>query len=165
MFNWLAVLVAAFVPVLVGFIWYNPKVFGNAWMKAAGITHDSTKGANMPLLLGLSFFFSFLVAMSLNSVVIHQMSIYSLLANETGLNDPSSDIGKWLADFNARFGDNFRTFKHGALHGTIMGLFFALPVIGTGALYERRGFRYIAIATGYWVVSLAIMGGIICGWK
>jgi hypothetical protein len=31
--NFLAVPLAAVIPILVGMIWYNPKVFGNAWMK------------------------------------------------------------------------------------------------------------------------------------
>jgi hypothetical protein len=42
------------------------------------------------------------------------------------------------------------------------GLTLALPIIGINALFERRGFKYIAINVGYWVVSMAIMGGIIC---
>ena len=32
--------VAALVPLLIGSIWYNPKVFGTAWMKATGFTDD-----------------------------------------------------------------------------------------------------------------------------
>jgi hypothetical protein len=43
-----------------------------------------------------------------------------------------------------------------------MGLFFALPVMGTNALFERKGFKYIAINVGYWTVTLALMGGVIC---
>jgi hypothetical protein len=34
--NFLAVLVTALVPMVMGFIWYNPKVLGIAWMRAAG---------------------------------------------------------------------------------------------------------------------------------
>ena len=37
--KWLSVIVGAFVPMVMGFIWYNPKVFGNAWMKSLGITY------------------------------------------------------------------------------------------------------------------------------
>ena len=45
--NPLSLLVAAVSALVVGFIWYNPKVFGNAWMKAAGMTDEQVKGGNM----------------------------------------------------------------------------------------------------------------------
>jgi hypothetical protein len=64
--------------------------------------------------------------------------------------------------FMADYGTAFRTFEHGALHGFMTGLFFILPVIGVNALYERRSFKYVLISGGYWVVSMMIMGGIIC---
>ncbi len=37
-FNILAIVVAAVSALVVGFIWYNPKVFGTDWMKAAEMT-------------------------------------------------------------------------------------------------------------------------------
>lgn len=54
--NWMAILVAAFIPTVIGFIWYNPKVLGNAWMQAAGMTEEKMKGANMPVIFGVSFY-------------------------------------------------------------------------------------------------------------
>lgn len=35
--NILILLAAAVIPMILRFIWYNPKVFGNAWMKASNI--------------------------------------------------------------------------------------------------------------------------------
>lgn len=35
--NWLAVIVAAVVGIIIGFIWYAPPVFGRRWARAAGI--------------------------------------------------------------------------------------------------------------------------------
>lgn len=60
------------------------------------------------------------------------------------------------------YGDNFRTFKHGAFHGTIISLLLVLPVLATNALFERKGFKYIAINWGYWAVTLTLMGGTVC---
>ncbi len=34
--NWLAVVVATVASMIVGFIWFHPKVFGTAWMKEIG---------------------------------------------------------------------------------------------------------------------------------
>ena len=67
-----------------------------------------------------------------------------------------------MKHFFETYGNRFRTFKHGALHGTIAALFFSLPILGTMSLFERKGFRYIAIHVGYWVVTLALMGGALC---
>ena len=44
---------AGLIPLLVGFIWYNPKVFGTIWMRAAGITPDPKK-INFPVMILVS---------------------------------------------------------------------------------------------------------------
>ncbi|MGV8857528.1 DUF1761 domain-containing protein [Rhodoglobus sp.] len=36
--NYIAVVLATLSSMLVGTVWYSPRVFGNYWMKAAGIT-------------------------------------------------------------------------------------------------------------------------------
>lgn len=145
-----------------GFVWYNPKVFGTAWMKSTGMTKESAKGANMALIFGMSFLFSFFIAMAEQFMVIHQWHIFSILVNDAGLKDPNSDVSLMVKDFMEKHGTNFRTFKHGALHGVIAGIMLALPILGTNALFERKGFKYIAINAGYWTVALALMGGVIC---
>ena len=160
--NILILLAAALIPMILGFIWYNPKVFGNAWMKASNVTEEKIKSSNMALVLIVTFVFSFLLAFILQTIVIHQFSLLGILANEPGIMDPTSENGKWLVDFMAKHGNNFRTFKHGALHGTMAGLLIALPIVGTNALLERRGFKYIAINAGYWTICLALMGGTLC---
>lgn len=160
--NFMIILVAALVPMVLGFIWYNPKVFGTAWKTAAGTTEIKMKGGHSALVFGLSFFLSLLLAFSLQFMVIHQWSIYSVLANEPGITDPTSEVSMMIQDFMAKYGTNFRTFKHGALHGTIAGIMIALPILGTNAMFEGKGFKYIAVNCGYWIVCLALMGGIIC---
>lgn len=163
--NFLIIFLAALVPMALGFIWYNPKVFGTAWMEAAGMNEDKMKGGNMALIFGLSFFLSFLLAMSVQFMVIHQWSIYSILANEPGMKDPNSEVSMFVKGFMEKYGTNFRTFKHGAFHGTLSGIMVALPILGTNALFERKGFKYIAVNCGYWIVCLALMGGIICAFS
>ena len=156
--NPISILVAAVSALVVGFIWYNPKVFGNAWMQAAGITDAQIKGGNMLKIFGLALVFAFLLATALPGIVIHQMGVYSLIGGDEGNALPSYFV--FLADY----GDAFRTFKHGALHGVLTGVFIALPIIGTNALFERKSTKYILIHSGYWIVTLGIMGAIICGW-
>ena len=111
----------------------------------------------MALIFGLCYLFACMLAFALAPVVIHQFGVGSVFQG-----DESPESAAYLKNFFDTYGGRFRTFKHGALHGTIMALFVALPLLGTNALFERRGFKYIAIHTGYWIVTLALMGGVIC---
>ena len=157
--NFPAILVAAVSPLIVGFIWYNPKVFGNAWMQAAGMTDEQVKGGNMVKIFGLALLFAFLLATAVPGIVIHQMGVFSLVGGDPSVAMPS------YAALMQDYGDAFRTFKHGAFHGVLAGILIVLPVLGTNALFERKSAKYIFINSGYWIVSLGIMGAIICGWK
>ncbi|WP_298550484.1 DUF1761 domain-containing protein [uncultured Algibacter sp.] len=157
--NPVAMLVAAISALVIGFIWYNPKVFGNAWMKAAGMTDEDVKGGNMVKILVLALIFAFLLSTALPGIVIHQMGVFSLIGGDPSIAEPS------YAALMADYGDAFRTFKHGVLHGVLTGIFIALPILGTNALFERKSAKYIFINAGYWIVTLGVMGGIICAWR
>ncbi len=160
-FNFLIIALAALVPLVIGFIWYNPKVFGALWMKECNFTLETMTPPN-PVIYLYCYLLSFLLAFILSPFVIHQFGFFSILMNEPGLQDSSSAIAMYAADFMERFGNNFRTFKHGALHGTMVGLFIVLPVFATNAMFEKRTTKYVLINSGYWIVSIALMGGIIC---
>ncbi|MFM2214604.1 MAG: hypothetical protein RL427_1867 [Bacteroidota bacterium] len=155
-FNWIAILLAALSALVIGFIWYNPRVFGAVWMKEIGITEEQLKGSNMFKMLAGTFVYAFLISFILQFLVIHQMGAYGMIGGDPTLAKPSFNA------FMADYGTAFRTFKQGALHGFMSGLFLALPLIGTGALYEKRSFKYVLIAGGFWVVCFTVMGGIIC---
>ena len=160
--NFPVILLASLVPMIMGFIWYNPKVFGAAWMKETGLTKESMEGAKMGRIFLMAFIYSFLAAMAIQFAVIHQFHMFSILAGEPGIMDPNSEVSKMLSGFMAKYGHCYRTFKHGAFHGTIVGIFLALPIVGTSALFERRSGKYVLIVAGYWIVCIALMGGIIC---
>ncbi|GAA4802176.1 DUF1761 domain-containing protein [Litoribaculum gwangyangense] len=157
--NLLAVLVAAVSALVVGFIWYNPKVFGNAWMQAAGITEEQIKGGNMVKIFIMALIFALLLAMVMQTLTIHQFGALGMIGGDPEIALPSFEA------FMADYGNSFRTFKHGALHGVMSGIFIALPIIGTNALFERKGAKYILINSGYWIVTMCIMGAIVCGWQ
>lgn len=158
--NWLATLVAAFIPTITGFIWYHPKVFGTAWMKASSMTDEKMKSGNMAIIFGLSFLFSFMLSISVNTLAIHQMNVPGVF-----FGDDSPETAAYLQDFMAKYGNNFRTFSHGAVHGLIAGIFIALPILATNAMFERKGFKYIAVNGAYWILTLVLMGGLICAWQ
>jgi hypothetical protein len=156
--------IAAVIPMILGMIWYNPKGFGTAWMTAIGKTHeDMQKGFNPAIVYPLAYIFSFFLAFALNFIVIHQWHLFSMVQNQQAdLQNHSSQLSMTLVDMYHRYGTNFRTFRHGALHGTIAGVTFALPIVATSALFERKGFKYTAINAGYWILCCMLMGAFIC---
>ena len=162
--NFIAVVIAALVPTLVGFVWYHPKVMGKVWEQTTGIDSTIPGNRSMPVVFGLSLLLSFLLAGSMLPITIHQMSVYAMVANEPGFNDPNSEIGQMLSSLMAKYGNNFRTLKHGALHGFMISLFFMLPIMGTNALFERKSTKYILVNAAYWAITLTLMGAIICAY-
>ncbi len=155
----LSAAVASLVTLLIGFIWYHPKVFGTAWMKAEGLTDEDLKKGNMALIFGLTLLLSFIAGfMVISTSVIHQMGAFGAIGGDLENAKPS------YAAFMADYGTTFRTFKHGALHGTILGLLFVFPIIAINNMFSRKTWKLTFIHAGYWIVCLALMGGIICGW-
>lgn len=157
--NFLALFVAALSTLVVGFVWYNPKVFGTIWMKESGMTEEKIKGGNMLLIFGISLLYAFFISFVLQMLTTHQFGALGMVGGDPSIAKPS------YAAFMVDYGMAYRTFKHGALHGFMTGLFLILPVIGTNALYERRSFKYTLVTSGFWIVCFMIMGGIICAWK
>ncbi|OIQ21348.1 MAG: hypothetical protein BM557_03595 [Flavobacterium sp. MedPE-SWcel] len=157
--NFLAILVAALSTMVIGAVWYNPKVFGTMWMNETGMTQEKAKNSNMMKIFGMSIFFALMIAFVLQFAVVHQFGPFGLIDGDITTAKPSYEA------FMADYGHVHRTFTHGMTHGFMMGLFMALPVVGTNALFERKSWRYIFINSGYWIVCFMIMGGIICAWE
>lgn len=52
--NWLAVLLATLASMVVGSVWYTPKVFGGVWMKLAKLhPKDMEKGGWTPIIISV----------------------------------------------------------------------------------------------------------------
>ena len=130
--NWLAILIASLIPMLVGFVYYHKNVFGKAWMDSLGIKEEDLKTSGMGVIFGVSLLMSFLLSMF-------------VLANVDG---PMQE-------------GEFDSFKHGAFHGFLIGFTVAMPVLVTNGLFERKNFKNLAINAVYWIITLALMGGVI----
>lgn len=167
--NIIAILVAALIPMVLGFIWYNPNVFGNAWMRESGMTEEKAKQGNMFVKLGLSFVFSFLFAFVLNSLAVHDAFIegatyYEMKASPDGTLSPESV--QWTEYYKTNLAASNHTWQHGAFHGLLLvGLFIILPVFATNAIFEAKSFKYVAINTGYWLLCVTLMGGLLAAWR
>lgn len=110
--------------------------------------------------MGISLLLSFMLAFIMPTMVIHQWHIKSALMNV--MDQP--EAVQIIDTFMEAYGTEFRSFKHGALHGAILGLFLVLPVVGMNAMYEQKGWKYALIHVAYWTITLALMGGVICQW-
>ncbi len=130
--EYLPVVLGGVAALVMGFIWYHPKVFGTAWMAATGMTEEKAKEANMAKTFGISFVVACILAFYLNG--------------PTTAHDPQS----------------LSPFVHGAFHGALVGFFVAMPPLLTNGLFEQRNMTGTLINIGYWIVTMAVIGGI-CG--
>ncbi len=60
--NYLAVVVAAVASMIIGAIWYSPRVFGRMWMRLTGKTMDQMAGQNAGRAYLVTFFGSLVMA-------------------------------------------------------------------------------------------------------
>ena len=130
--NWFSMIIATLIPVIVGFIYYHPKVFGAAWMNSLGLSEEDLKKGHMAVTLGVSLVLSFFLAFFL-----------------VDFNNGPGQEG------------DFDNFGHGVWHGVFMGIIMAMPVLVINGLFEMKNFKNLAINVIYWLITLGLMGGVL----
>ena len=142
--NWLAIIVAAIVPSIMGAIYYGP-LFEKQWLSSLGKTKEEMEPSNMAVTYGLALLMAVLVAMSLKMTIelVHK-----------DLNSSGELI----------FG-SFHTFGHGALHGALLCISFVVPIIVSLSLFQKTSGKNIILNIVYWTICFAIMGGILDAWN
>ncbi|MDQ1160801.1 hypothetical protein QE422_001169 [Chryseobacterium sp. SORGH_AS 447] len=155
--NYWAVFTAALIPLMLGFLWYHPKVFGKIWMQEVGLTDAQMKGA-MAGVFVFTVILSFLMGFFLQYVTIHQFGAVGMIGGDEMNANPSYHA------FMKDYGTAYRSLGHGALHSLMAGVLFVFPIMAINAMFERKSWKYTMINTGYWTLCITIMGGIICGW-
>ncbi len=159
--NYYVPFLAALIPMVIGAIYYSPALFGNTWMKASGMTEEKIKTGNMALIFGLAYFFSLMIAGILITFTIHQGNVEALFVGAEKFNISAAEAEAFVTNFNEKYGHLHRTFSHGCVHGGIVAMFLAFPLISIISLFERRSWKYVLVHTGYWFISLVLMGGVI----
>lgn len=124
-----------------GFIYYHPKVMGNAWMNANGFSQESLGNGPKPIWYLVALVLSFLFAVKFAVEV-------------TG---PGQDV--------APDGHSYVTFQHGMAHGIVNTIMIILPIFGTLSIFEKRSWTWAFINVGYWGLCLIIMQGILSAWR
>lgn len=69
--NYLAVVAAAVLSMVIGFLWYGPNLFGKQWMKLMGYTKESMEKAKegMGKTYAISFFGALVMAYVLSHII------------------------------------------------------------------------------------------------
>ena len=53
--QWIGIAIGAVAYMVVSFIWYMPRVFGNAWMEGEGLTEADLEGTGSPVIYIITF--------------------------------------------------------------------------------------------------------------
>ena len=69
--NWLGIIVATIASFVIGFLWYNPKLFGTRWQRELGLSTEELENVNMGKLFGLAFILTFVLMFVLDSFIIN----------------------------------------------------------------------------------------------
>lgn len=158
--NFLILLAAAAVPFAIAMIWFHPGLFGHEkWQKIARLSDAQHNQKISPLRLLLSLLFNFFIAVGMYGAVVHDGAVVSMVGGDVAA-AATGTAGAFLAEY----GGQFSTFGHGAFHGVLLAVFFAVPIFGYAMIFERKGSKYFWVNLGYWAINMALMGGIIGQW-
>lgn len=158
--NVLVIVATALIPMIIGMAWYNPSLFGNAWLKEAGMTQDDMKANQKPLKFLLGFICNVLLAFGLFTLVTHEFAILGLVGGDPALLGAGTTGGAFLAEY----GGSFSRFSHGVVHGIFASLLFAIPFIGHQCLWSGKSLKHFLIDLGFWTVCIILMTGVIAQW-
>lgn len=128
--DFVGVLVAVVVAMVIGSIWYSNAVFGKSWRKLENIDEKKAK-ADMPKGMVGMVVISFLAAYVLAHV--------TYLSNYFYAQDYSFEASALMTAF-------------------WMWLGFVLPVLASNSLFNQRPWKSTAIHAGNWLLTLLGMG-------
>jgi hypothetical protein len=81
--NYLAVLVAAILNMIIGGLWYSPMLFGKQWAEASGMTPEmiekAKKEGGMGMKYGMMFVITFILAFYLGHFAMHGMDMMEVI--------------------------------------------------------------------------------------
>lgn len=139
--NYLAVLVAAVVNMVLGFLWFGP-VFGTMWMKSQGMTAEQIaeckkKGPGKSM--AGSYAIMAVGSLVMAYVLAHALVFASAYTNTAGL-------------------------SAGLMAGFWNWLGFVAPVTIGVVLWDNKSWKYWAITYLYYLVGLLAIGAVLAWW-
>ncbi len=129
--NYVTVLIAAVVSMVVGFVWYSPVLFAKPWMKEMGYTASSMK--NMQKKMAPMYALSFVASLLMAYVLYHSAVMGGYFLGTSGLTvGLQAAFWSWLG--------------------------FIMPVQLTDVLFGGKSWKLFFINTGYQLASILAMG-------
>ena len=132
--NLVAVLVTSIIAMVIGFLWYSPVLFGNAWMKLSKLTPKDMEKAKKKG-MGKTYFLSFLGILLMNYVLAH------------------------FVDYTQA-----TSFFEGILTGFWVWAGFVAPVLLGSIFWEGKPVKLYLINSLHYLVMLAVSAGILAVW-
>jgi mannitol-specific phosphotransferase system IIBC component len=134
--NYLAVLVAAILSMILGYIWYGP-LFGKLWMRLMGFTKESMSEGKSKMAKTYSIMFIGTLLMSFT--LAHSIVFASAYMNSAGVDAGlTAGIWNWLG--------------------------FVVPVSLGSVLWDGKPWKLWFINAGYYLVALLMMGVLLAVW-
>lgn len=134
--NWLAVIAAAVSNMVIGFAWYSDSLFGKPWRQLMGISGGKPTQDQMTKMIGLGLGSAFLMAF----VLSHSITFAESYLGESGISSGlMSGFWNWLG--------------------------FMFPLLLGSYIYEKKPLKLVWINSGFWLLSMLVMGVIIALWK
>ncbi len=158
--NLLVLLGCSFIPFFFAYIWFHPKVFGgDKWTAIAGLTKEQGATPVSPLKLGLSIILNFFIAFGIYCLTVHASGVFGLMGGEAEALKTGT-----AAAFLSEHGQNYTTFGHGVVHSIQAFICFVFPLLGYVVIFEHKSTKYLLVYSGYWLITLMLMSGIISQW-
>ena len=135
--NWVAVVVATVVHMVLGGLWFSPVLFGNPWIKLMGMTpkrvEECKKKGGKAMAL-----------MAVFSLVMSSVLVF-MLAHVANYLGPLS----WM---------------HGLVIGVLLWAGFLNTVKISGLLFHSQKFKLYLIETAYELATVVLMAMVITMW-
>lgn len=155
--NLVTLALVSLIPFAFAYLWFHPNVFGGSkWYSMAELP-DEKRGKVAISRLLLTLLLNFLLAFGLSQLALHQMGVFSLVGGDIEL--LRKGIG---AQFLNAYGNRHLSFGHGVFHGVMAAILFGAPFLGYVCIFEKKSLKYFLVYLGYWIISFALMGGVIC---
>lgn len=136
--NYLAVVVATLTSIVTGTLWYGP-IFGKAWMKMMGFSKEDIKNAKAS---DMAKSYSL---MMVGSLVMSFVLAHTIIFASTYLQSEGIILGMTVGFWN--------------------WLGFVAPVTMGTVLWEGKPWKLWMLNSGYYLVTLMIMGVILSVWS
>lgn len=133
--NYFAVLVSAILAVGLGFLWYGP-IFGKQWMAEMGWTRESISERMKGTNMNVTYALQALGSLVMAYVLAHFVVLLNVTNTAMAL---QFSFWSWL----------------GLVATTHLGL----------VLWEGKTWKFYAITTGYYLVTIALMALILSAWR